>query len=179
MSCKVTAEMRFGQMMICLRESKLNYLLKETPSSAEITIRKKFLKNVIENAFENIEKVDILDINGERDEVSDNLKRVEKENALLNQNLKELERKCGLHEFNLEEMEVKKESLETEKNLLEEQIEEAYSENRELRKTNADLQTEVIEAKSEVKKKSVESTKKCEILEISNKEAKDDILKTL
>ena len=89
---KVTAEMRFGQMMICLRESKLNYLLKETPYSAEITIRKKFLKNVIENAFENIKKVDNLDINGERDEVSDNLKRVEKENALLNQNLKELER---------------------------------------------------------------------------------------
>ena len=171
---KVTAEMRFGQMMICLRESKLNYLMKETPYSAEITIRKKFLKNVIENAFEKVENLDSDKI--ERYEVSDKLKQVEKENSLLKQNMKDLERKCGMHEFDLEDMEVKKEALETEKNSLEEQVETVYAENRELRKTNNDLQNELIKARKETKLKSLESTKKFEIVEKSKKEAEDNIL---
>ena len=50
---KITAETRVGQMLICLRESKLNYVVRETPYSAEITIRKKFLKNVSADAIEN------------------------------------------------------------------------------------------------------------------------------
>ena len=42
----VKAENVFGQVMICLRMSKLDYLVKEMPYSAYATIRKKFIKSV-------------------------------------------------------------------------------------------------------------------------------------
>ena len=40
-----TADSVFGQMLICLRMSKLDYMVKETPYSGYVTIRKKFVKN--------------------------------------------------------------------------------------------------------------------------------------
>ena len=48
MAVKVSTENAFGQVLICLRMSKLNFLAKETPYSAYITIRKKFVKHVEE-----------------------------------------------------------------------------------------------------------------------------------
>ena len=38
-----------GQILYCLKMSNLNYLVKETPYSAYITIRKKFLRDTVEN----------------------------------------------------------------------------------------------------------------------------------
>ena len=43
---KVKADNVFGQVMICLRMSKLDYLVNETPYSAYVTIRKKFVKSL-------------------------------------------------------------------------------------------------------------------------------------
>ena len=43
---KVSAENAFGQVLICLRLSKLNYTVKETPYSGYLTIRKTFVKEM-------------------------------------------------------------------------------------------------------------------------------------
>ena len=58
---KVSAENAFGQILICLRMSKLNFILKETPYSGYVTIRKKFVKEVEngENGVIDSENVDI------------------------------------------------------------------------------------------------------------------------
>ena len=43
---KVSAQNAFGQVLICLRLSKLNYTVKETPYSGYLTIRKTFVKEM-------------------------------------------------------------------------------------------------------------------------------------
>ena len=59
MTGEVTAENALGQVLICLRMSKLHYIIKETPYSADVTIRKKFMKSVDGDMFEcqNVDKV--------------------------------------------------------------------------------------------------------------------------
>ena len=47
MSSEYSAEKACGQVFICLKMSKLNYVVRETPFSAYVTIRKKFMKNVV------------------------------------------------------------------------------------------------------------------------------------
>ena len=126
MGGKVTAETRFGQLMICLRESKLNFVVKETPYSAELTIRKKFLKNVSENAFEN-ENVENIEYK---------FKQVEHDNSLLRNRFNILEKECALVKFELEGLEVKFKALVEEKEVLEDKLEDSYSESRELHKLN-------------------------------------------
>ena len=42
----------FGQVVICLRMSKLDYMIKATPYSAYVTIRKKFVKSAHEEVVE-------------------------------------------------------------------------------------------------------------------------------
>ena len=49
---KVKADNLFGQVMICLRMSKLDYLVNETPYSAYVTIRKKFVKSLDHEVIE-------------------------------------------------------------------------------------------------------------------------------
>ena len=49
---EVSAENAFGQVLICLRMSKLNFILKETPYSGYVTIRKKFVKEVDNGVIE-------------------------------------------------------------------------------------------------------------------------------
>ena len=46
MAGKVSKENAFGQDMICLKLSKLNFVLKETPYSGYITVRKQFMKQL-------------------------------------------------------------------------------------------------------------------------------------
>ena len=45
MTVENSAEKACGQVLICLKMSKLNYMVKETPFSAYVTIRKKFLNS--------------------------------------------------------------------------------------------------------------------------------------
>ena len=54
-----TADSVFGQMLICLRMSKLDFMVKETPYSGYVTIRKKFVKNFTEEHIEkeNVEQI--------------------------------------------------------------------------------------------------------------------------
>ena len=46
MTGNVSADNAFGQVLICLRMSELHYIVNETPFSAYVTIRKKFVKSV-------------------------------------------------------------------------------------------------------------------------------------
>ena len=86
-----------------IKESNLNYLVNETPYSAFITIRKKFLKNrEVHEASENIPIGDDMVLSDVR---------LRQENINLRQRFTELERdKCQL-KMNIEELEVKNEAL--------------------------------------------------------------------
>ena len=127
------AENVFGQVMICLRMSKLDYFVKETPYSAYVRIRKKFIKSV------DCELIEVGNV--ESNTALDNL---EKNNLLLNQKLKDLGRECGMLRFEKEEIEIKYEELEKEKISLEDKIEEAYTESRPLRNTIKKLSEEIM-----------------------------------
>ena len=121
------AENVFGQVLICLRMSKLDYLLKETPYSAYVTIRKKFIKSVHEDMVENR--------NVEAGAPIQNDEKYEK----LNEELKSQKTKYAMLQFEHEELELKREKLERENVDLEDKIEEAYEESRNLKKNVKDI----------------------------------------
>ena len=73
-----SAEFACGQILFGLKQSKLNYVLNETPYSAYITIRKKFLKISKEEKNYNIE--DRTDTSSEKDVIIKSL--VEKNKTL-------------------------------------------------------------------------------------------------
>ena len=77
------AEFAFGKVLICLRMSNLDYIVKETPYSAYLTIRKKFSKTVNEE-MTNVEYV-------ENNDTLKKLKEVQRENAFLRQKVDGME----------------------------------------------------------------------------------------
>ena len=70
-----SAEFACGQLLFNLKNSRLNYLLKETPYSAYITIRKKLIKSVDGEALETV--------TNDKYDIHENLQRVKKENTRL------------------------------------------------------------------------------------------------
>ena len=139
MVAKISAENSFGQVLICLRMSKLNFILKETPYSAYVTIRKKFVK-----AIEG-DSIDIENISIERE----NIRNVNAEK--LQQKMNDLSSKYGWLEYQKEEIEVKNEVLEKEKVDSDDKIEELYARIRELLKSNEKLSSDVTEWKLEIR----------------------------
>ena len=137
----------FGQVMICLRMSKLDYLVKETPYSAYVTIRKKFLKSVKEelNCFEAKDAID-------------NITEVQKVNSFLKTKITELEdERANLKVIN-NEMGIKIETLVKDKVALIEEIEEgqadikaANSKNETMKKKNNVLEKDTIQLKDVIK----------------------------
>ena len=115
MEAKVTAESTFGQVLICLRMSKLNFVVKETPYSAYVTIRKRFVKSYDGKPIEQ-EKVSPPD----PVVVSD-----------LKQKINDLEKQCSMLRYDVEEYEIKCKSLEKENINLEDQIEELFAKRKE------------------------------------------------
>ena len=98
-----------GQILFSLKLSKLNYLVKETPYSAYVTIRKKFIKESNENQstiFDNL-----------------NLNDKEAEILALKERNKDLETNLALAKVEFEEIEIDKEALVKEISKCEEQIE--------------------------------------------------------
>ena len=142
---KVSAENVFGQVLICLRLSKLNYIVKETPYSAYVTIRKKFIKETESEGMEN-ENVDI---------VSENIRNCESV-IDLKKKIDNLSRNYGMLEFIKEELDVKYEAVEKEKIQLEDQIEEVHAEKRELLKSNEKLLNDNAELKDVIENKNNE-----------------------
>ena len=115
MASKVSAENVFGQVLICLRMSRLDFLVTETPYAAYVTVRKKFMKSV------NVQK-DIFEV--------DNVEMNTKENAQLKQKVKDLETNCALIRFENEELDIKNESLKRDITSLDDKLEEVYLESR-------------------------------------------------
>ena len=70
-----SAQYACGQILFGLKNSNLNYVVKETPYSAYITIRKKFIKDVGENVLNNSKDFKTVDIIKELKEENGNLKQ--------------------------------------------------------------------------------------------------------
>ena len=152
MAVKGTAENKFGQVLICLRMSKLNYVVKETPYSAYVTIRKKFVKSYIGELLEE-EFVGI-------DEKAD---KAANDSTCLKQKVLNLEKECGMLRYEAEEFEMKYKALESEKVDLDDHIEELLNQKRDLNKDNENLCDDnkklrgtVNELSNEVKQKSLQ-----------------------
>ena len=93
-----SAEKACGQVLICLKLSNLNYMVKETPFSAYVTIRKKFMKSFNP---ENHTPV-----------VGDSFKKLERNKEVLEKKNKGLLTDIAQYKFDLEEFEVKVNALE-------------------------------------------------------------------
>ena len=68
-----SAQYACGQILFSLKNSNLNYVVKETPYSAYITIRKKFIKDVGANVLNNSKDFKTVDANKELKEENGNL----------------------------------------------------------------------------------------------------------
>ena len=101
MAGESSAEFACGQVLFGLKMSNLNYVVKETPFSAYVTIRKKFVKEPIER-----EKFGI--------------NCTEKD---LKEEIKDLKTNIALAKVELDENEIKYDSLNEENKKLEDSIE--------------------------------------------------------
>ena len=112
----------FGQVVICLRMSKLDYMIKET----YVTIRKKFVKSANKEVIEEepVNRIDDLDIK----------KVLEKENGFLKEKIKEIETNFAILKVENEEMDIMSEVLEKDKDSLEHELDEANTESMNLKK---------------------------------------------
>ena len=89
--------------------------MNETPYSAYITVRKKFINSMSREIFANKKVDNVHEVN-----------QFERENELLKARIKELEKECGLVKLECEEFEVKYEALEDEKNSLEATLQDVF-----------------------------------------------------
>ena len=101
MAGELSVDFACGQIFFCLRKSNLNYIVNETPYSAYITIRKKFVNKIVEtvettNGATNVNR---------SENRSENIIKVENEE--LKETLKELERITALIRIENEELEIK------------------------------------------------------------------------
>ena len=119
----IIAENVFGQLLICLRMSKLDYMVKETPYSAYLTIRKKFVKSMKEETI----------VLG-NESVPEELKNVIDENTFLKKKIGELEKEFATLKVDYEELDINLKVAVKDKISVEDDVEDAYAECRELRK---------------------------------------------
>ena len=101
MSNNIKAHTVCEQLLSILKSSKLNYLVKETPYSAFITIRKRFVKDIQDTS-------DVTLVPGEDKNNDHNLKR---ENLVLKQRCKSLEVDVGFLKLDKENLELACETL--------------------------------------------------------------------
>ena len=113
-----SADFACGQIIFNLKSSKLNYLVKETPYSLYITVRKTFVKEATQNSVINSK------------DVSENDIILRKENNELKEKLNDLKTSYALIQVENEELEDKTESLDRDIILLEDKLEEAYLQTR-------------------------------------------------
>ena len=115
MAGKVSAENALGQVLICLRMSKLNFVTRETPYSAHVTIRKKFVKHAEDEVIENV-NIEVERANMGRQTINN-----------FNEQIKDLLTKNAMLEFEKEELEIKNETLEKDKVDMDDSSEEVYT----------------------------------------------------
>ena len=124
-----------GQILFSLKMSRLNYVVKETPFSAYVTIRKKFIQSSVAP---------------QPDFAIERVTATEKELISLKEKNRDLETKLGLITFELEETQVKNEALEKEDEKLEDSIEEVLTEKRTVTKDMNKLSEEHFKLKSDL-----------------------------
>ena len=113
MSRETSVEMACEQILFCLKKSNLNYVIKETPFSANVTIRKKFINSANINALRNESKRNM--------EIMENVKNQElqmKNKGLLSE----------LGHLRIE-FEIKYKNLENERSSFEKQLNDAMDQN--------------------------------------------------
>ena len=181
MAGKVSADNALGQVLICLRMSKLNFVARETPYSAYVTIRKKFVKHVEGEVIDNINvENEVIDkVNIEAESVNMDKRTI----TNLNEKIKDLLTRNAMLAFEKEEMEVKYETLEKSKIDMDDSIEEVFARNRELSKLNenlvnenGDLKADVERAKIELGKEASKASKKTKLLEDSKRDLEERVL---
>ena len=121
-------EFASGNIVYGLKMSRLNYIVKETPYSLYITVRKKFIKDEPED--QNSDNVRI----EEKSDVEKNVKGVENENLMLKKKVDDLGRSYAMLKYENEELDIKLEQLEKEKLSLGDKLDDAYSETRDIQK---------------------------------------------
>ena len=118
-------EFACGQVMYNIKMSELNYVVKETPFSMYVTIRKKFLKGSVKNDIQ----ADITNATIEKEETNEERRKIlEKENVALQVKLNDKLQVIAMLTLETEEFEIKNEQLEKEKNKLEDEMEELFKE---------------------------------------------------
>ena len=105
-----STEFACGQVLFSLKMSQLNYVVKETPYSVYITVRKTFVKGVTESSNVNIGG----DIVENIFDVKKNIKKVENENTELKQMIRDKDKDIGMLQFENENFGVKNEKLDLE-----------------------------------------------------------------
>ena len=174
MTDNLSASYMCNQVLRVVKESNLNYLLNETPYSAFVTIRKKFVKNKeseVTNAVDDLALSDIV---------------LRQENISFRQRLNGLESDKGQMKIEIDELELKLEELTVKNNRLEDEVVQLESE-----KNSARIRLEVTKgqldnATDNLKKKSEEgnalavqlkeTVTKFKKLENISKERDDDLL---
>lgn len=114
-----------GQVLYSIKMSELDYLVKETPYSIYVTLRKKFIKGYTD-ADDTSEKVDIIDVTTEM--LKKKLQIAEKENKGLKEKIADDLQITEMLRVEYEELEMKTDNLESDKSELEDTIEELYRE---------------------------------------------------
>ena len=117
-----SAEFACGQILYNIKESKLNYLVRETPYSVSITLRKKYVKEAIENISITPQSVHVEN----NLDVKKKLEAVESENARLRKKIIDKDKEIGTTQFENGELEVKNEQLDSEVVVLNDKIEDMY-----------------------------------------------------
>ena len=118
---EMSVEKACGQVLFSLKLSNLNYMVKETPFSAYVTIRKKFVKNVHTVTSVNEDTAE----NASENDNNEYVRKLEKENALLQKKVKDILTENAHLRFDVEEFEIKFNALEKEKATIEIKLEEA------------------------------------------------------
>ena len=116
MACDSSPHNACGQILFSLKMSRLNYLVKETPYSAYVTIRKKFIQSheAIQHPFTNM--------SDEKDNISK-----QEMNDLEERNY-DLETKIAILTIALDEAEDKNKELQRENIKIKDSIEDVYKE---------------------------------------------------
>ena len=123
-----SAEYACGQLLFSLKNSKLNYLVRDTPYSAYITIRKTFLNSSDKEASKAV--------TSERCVTTVNVKDVEKENSKFKERNLDLEREHALLKIEFEQLEMNLNNMKDIKDELDEKNEDLFQENEKLLQCN-------------------------------------------
>ena len=154
MTGKNSPDYACGQVLFCIKMSKLNYLVQETPYSVHITLRKKFLNVKNANSVNNDIAAEVAETNDDepRNSFKEKLVDVEKENKELREKIKDNLHTIEMFRVENEELETKNDDLESEKNQQDDTVEELYREISHLKKSSDNFENENSAVKDKLKK---------------------------